>query len=359
MRVRWGLRGKLLASYGLVIAVAVGATGLAARWLWVRHTGELSHQAAMSGTMTIVHFADALDRALLGAGLAAFAVAVLLGLLLSGLISAPLRQMTVAARRLAAGDYEQRVTVRSDDEVGELAAAFNEMAAGLARVEQMRRELVANVAHELRTPLTSIEGYMEALLDGVFPADEATFRRVQREAARLRRLVEDLTELARVESPEFRLERRPVLLDQVVREAVAQFQPRFAEKTVALQAHLPPEPVTVLGDADRLNQVLVNLLANALQFTPEGGQVEVVLQEEDRVARLAVRDTGCGIAPEDLPHIFERFYRGDRSRARTTGGAGIGLTIVKHIVERHGGTISVESQVGEGSTFQVVLPANS
>ena len=359
MRVRWGLRGKLLASYGLVIAVAVGATGLAARWLWVRHTGELSHQAAMSGTMTIVHFADALDRALLGAGLAAFAVAVLLGLLLSGLISAPLRQMTVAARRLAAGDYEQRVTVRSDDEVGELAAAFNEMAAGLAQVEQMRRELVANVAHELRPPLTSIEGYMEALLDGVFPADEATFRRVQREAARLRRLVDDLTALSQLEAADRPLERQAVGLDRLVEETTARLRPQFVEKGVELTVHLPGRPVTTMGDEDRLSQVLVNLLANALQFTSPGGQVEVVLRSEDGTARLAMADTGCGIAPEDLPHIFERFYRGDRSRARTTGGAGIGLTIVKHIVERHGGTVAVQSQVGEGSTFEVVLPANS
>jgi signal transduction histidine kinase len=354
MKVRWSLRTKLLASYGLVIAASVGVTGLAGRWLFARHAAELSHQAAMSG-LTIEHFVTTLDRALLGSTLAALAVAALLGLLLAGLIVKPLREMTAVARRLAAGDYKQRVAVQSQDEVSELAAAFNEMAAGLAATERMRRDLVANVAHELRTPLTSIEGYMEALEDGVFPADPTTYRRIRDEAARLRRLVEDLSALAKAEAPDD-WARAPVRLDRLAAEATKTLRPRFEAEGVMLAADLPADGALILGDADRLRQALDNLLDNALRHTPPGGRVIVRVQPADGFARLTVADTGHGIVPEDLPHIFERFYRGDKSRARTTGGAGIGLTIVKHVVERHGGRIEVESAPGRGSMFTVVLP---
>lgn len=353
-RPSWGLRAKLLVSYGLVIATSVGVTGLAGRWLFARHAAELSHQVAMSG-LTVEHFVRTLDRALLGSALAALALAALLGLLLAGLIIKPLREMTAVARRLAAGDYEQRVAVRSRDEVGDLALAFNEMAAGLAATEQMRRELVANVAHELRTPLTSIEGYLEAFEDGVFPAEASTYRRIRDEAARLRRLVEDLSALARAEAPGA-WARAPVRLDRLATEAVETLRPRLEAEGVRLAADLPADGALILGDADRLRQALDNLLDNALRHTPAGGLVTVRLQTSDGAARLAVADTGPGIAPEDLRHIFERFYRGDKSRARATGGAGIGLTIVKHIVERHSGRIEVESTPGRGSMFTVVLP---
>lgn len=356
MKRGWGIRAKLLLSYGVIILVAVGVVGLAARWLWGRHIVDLTHEAAMGGATT-VHFAAALDRALLGAGLAAFVVAVLLGLLLSQVITAPLREMTAAARRLAGGDYNQRVTLRGRDEVADLAAAFNEMATGLAATEQMRRELVANVAHELRTPLTSIEGYMEALEDGIFPAGPETYRRIHDEAARLRRLVEDLTALARAEAPgEWACD--PVRLDRLALEAVEAFRPRFEAGQVSLTTDLTKNGPVISGDAGRLRQALDNLLDNALRYTPAGGQVTVRLQADNGTARLTVADTGQGIAPADLPHIFERFYRGDKSRVRATGGAGIGLTLVKHIIERHGGRIEVESAPGEGSAFTVTLPFN-
>lgn len=356
MKVRWDLQAKLLASYGLVIAASVSVTGLAGRWLFARHAAELSHQAAMSG-LTVEHFVRTLDGGLLGSALAALALAALLGLLLAGLIVKPLREMAAVARRLAAGDYEQRVAVHSRDEVGELALAFNEMAAGLAATEHMRRDLVANVAHELRTPLTSIEGYMEALEDGVFPADPTTYRRIRDEAARLRRLVEDLTKLAKAEAPGDWARDR-VQLDRLAAQAIEALRPWFEAEGVTLAAELSAEGATICGDADRLRQALDNLLDNALRHTPPGGRVTVRVQFADGCARLTVADTGHGIAPEDLPHIFERFYRGDKSRARATGGAGIGLTLVKHIVERHAGRIEVESRLGVGSAFTIVLPLN-
>jgi histidine kinase len=356
--MRLGIRGKLMAGYGLVILVSIAVVGLGVRWLWARHVVELAHEAMMGGA-SAAHLTAALDQALGGAALAALGIAILLSWLLSHVITAPLHEMTAVARRLAAGDYGQRVTTpRSRDEVGELAAVFNEMASSLARTEQMRRELVANVAHELRTPLTSIEGYMEALEDGVFPATTETFDRVRREAARLRRLVDDLTELSRVEAPE-EWPRTPVQLDRLILDTIATMAPNFQAKGVALEAALPTDGAVVLGDADRLRQVLVNLLDNALCYTPSGGRVDVSLVIEGAAARLTVRDTGCGIAPEDLPHIFERFYRGDKSRTRATGGAGIGLTIARHIVQHHGGTITVSSQPGAWSTFEVILPTNS
>ncbi len=354
MSNRVGLRAKLLASYGLIIIVSVSVTGWTARWFWGRHTAELAHQATMGGT-PVEHFMASLDRALLGAALVALVAAALLGLALSRMIVKPLREMAGVARHLAAGHYEQRVEVRSRDELGDLAGAFNEMAKSLAATDRMRRELVANVAHELRTPLTSIEGFTEALEDGVFPADSSTYRRIRDEAARLHRLVEDLTALARAEAPGDRA-RIPVHLNRLVADAAVTLQPRFEAEGVNLETDLPAEEIVIQGDADHLRQALDNLFDNALRHTPNGGTVRIQLQTDGNWVRLTVADNGEGIPAQDLPHIFERFYRSDRSRARSTGGAGIGLTIVKHIVERYGGSVEVESSLGDGSAFTLVLP---
>jgi signal transduction histidine kinase len=354
MNPRRSIVWKLLAGYGLVIVVAVATLLLVAYPLAADHIRKYGDLAAR-GVTPPAHMHDLL-RSLILAGVGAGAAAAGVAFFLARGISRPIRRMVSATRRIAAGDYRERVTVASRDELGELAQALNEVAAGLERVEGLRRELVANVAHELRTPLAGLEGYLEGLADGVFAPTPETLARMRAETARMKRLVEDLTELSQLESGRWRLERQPVQLAQVAATVETVLGPQFVQKgvelDVAVAAGLPP----VAGDADRLGQVLTNLLANALRFTSAGGRVTVDVRGERDAVCLAVTDTGGGIAPEDLPHIFERFYRADHSRAQATGGSGIGLAIVKHIVEAHGGTVGVESRPGQGSRFEVRLP---
>lgn len=355
MSPRRSIAGKLLASYLLVLVVAVATHLLVAYPLTAGHITEYAHQAGMGAALSD-HLQGNLLRSLLWGGLAAVMVAAGVALLLARGITRPIERMMEATRRIAAGDYRERVTVASRDELGELARALNEMAAGLERVEGLRRELVVNVAHELRTPLTGLEGYLEGLADGIFAPTPETLARMRAETARLRRLVEDLTELSQLESGRWRLERRPVQVAHVAAAVADALRPQFERKGVGLDVTVAEGLRPVPGDADRLGQVLTNLLTNALRFTPPGGQVTVEAWAERDCVRLAVSDTGSGIAPEDLPHVFERFYRADRARAQATGGSGIGLAIVKHIVEAHGGTVVVGSAPGRGSRFEVRLP---
>jgi signal transduction histidine kinase len=355
MNPRRSIAWKLLASYGLVLLVAVATHLLIAYPLAAGHITEYARQAG-TGSALPDHLLESLRGSLLWAGLAAVVVATLFALFLARGITRPVQRMMEATRRMAAGDYRERVAVASSDELGQLAAALNEMAAGLERVEGLRRELVANVAHELRTPLAGLEGYLEGITDGVFEPTPETLARMRAETARLRRLVEDLTALSHLESGQWRLERRPVQLAHVAATVEDALRPQVERQGVRLRVTVDDGLPRVLGDADRLAQVLTNLLSNALRFTPPGGQVTVEGWPERDSVCLAVRDTGSGIAPHDLPHIFERFYRADRARAQATGGSGIGLAIAKHIVEAHGGTVSVQSAPGQGTRFEVRLP---
>ncbi|NIL99089.1 MAG: hypothetical protein GTO62_18805 [Planctomycetales bacterium] len=234
------------------------------------------------------------------------------------------------------------------------------MASRLEQTETLRRELIGDVAHELRTPLTAIKGSMEALIDGVLPATTKTFQQVYQEADRLQRLVHDLAELSRVEAGAYQLNKRPVSIAALVEGALARLKLQFEEKGVLLEVQLPPNLPDVRVDDDRIGQVLLNLLGNALQYTPMGGSVLISADQCDHEVRISVSDTGIGIPAEHLAHIFTRFYRVDKSRSRAGGGSGIGLTIAKHLVEAHGGRIWVESPgAGQGSTFSFTLPLSS
>ena len=355
--MKWwrGLGVKLFGSHLLVALVAIGTAVVLGRWFTTGHVSSLVHTAGSSFTME-EHFLNILNQSLLWAMGGATLLAVGVSALFARYLSRPIDRMRRAAQAIAAGDYSRRVEAKAKDEVGELAKSFNEMASNLEAQERMRRELIANVAHELRTPLTSIQGYMEGLTDGVFTPEPSVFRRVHDEASRLKRMADDLGHLSSLESGLDVGERMPVDLISAIESAMARFQPLFLQKGVKLAAEHAaslPEP---MGDRDQLEQMLNNLLANALQFTPSGGSVSLSAEEQKGGLLITVQDTGCGISKGDLPHIFERFYRVDRSRARTTGGAGIGLTIVKDIVERHGGEVAVASTQGEGSTFRVHLP---
>jgi signal transduction histidine kinase len=298
-----------------------------------------------------------LNRTLLLIAIIAGLGAVLLTLGLSRRIFAPVEALTAAARRMEAGDLSQRVDITSDDEIGDLARAFNAMADGLARLEEVRRNMVTDVAHELRTPLTNIRGYLQALRDGVVAPEGHVIDSLHEEAMLLNHLVDDLQELSLAEAGRLRLERQPVAPADVVDRAVEALRPRAEAEGVALQVDLPEGLPLVDVDPQRIGQVLRNLLDNGLTHTPSGGEISVNARARDRWVEINVQDTGAGIAAEDLPYVFERFYRADRSRSRATGGAGLGLAIAKQLVEAHGGEIEVESEIGRGTRFTFTLPA--
>ena len=296
------------------------------------------------------------DRSLLLGGAVAIAIALLLTFVLSRRLSSPIGVLANAARRLGRGDLSQRVQFQGKGEVGVLAQAFNSMAADLEHAEQLRRNLVADVAHELRTPLSNIQGYLEAIRDRVMKPNAATIRSLNEETAQLSRLVDELQELSLAEAGELKLVYQAEDIAKVVKQAVTSWQPQVAAKEISLSLDLPDNLPLVNIDRQRVNQVLHNLLENAVAHTHKGGTINVAAMTQGDWVEVCVSDTGEGIPAEDLPNIFERFYRVDRSRARATGGSGLGLTIVKRLVEVHGGTIAVQSELGKGSSFSFTLP---
>ena len=308
---------------------------------------------------SVSDLSDSINRYLLWGGLLGVGVAAVVTFLLSRRILSPVESLAQAARALSRGDFSQRVKVNSRDEFGELATAFNAMAEDLERTEQLRRNMVADVAHELRTPLSNIQGHLEAIRDGLLPAEPATFDSIYEEALLLARLVEDLQDLTLADAGQLTLIRQSVDVADIARRAAAAAQPPAEARGLTIETNLPSQPATAEVDPERIGQVLRNLLSNAITHTPEGGRITVELKDEGRELRIGVADTGVGIPPADLPYVFERFYRVDRSRVRATGGAGLGLTIAKRLVEAHCGTISVESEPGKGTQFTFTLPKNA
>lgn len=317
-------------------------------------------------------FLDQINQALLLAGILAGVLSILLGLGLSRGLTAPVARLTAAARRIAGGDLSQRVPETGSAEMAVLGRAFNQMATDLEKAKDLRRNMMADVAHELRNPLSVIQGNLRAILDEVYPLEQAEIAVLYDETRLLSRLVDDLRELALAEAGQLRLERRPVASADVVNRAVEAARAQAVARGVALQADLPENLPLVDVDPQRIEQVLGNLLNNALIHTPSGGEIVVAARAQGSEVEVSVRDTGEGIPAEHLPHVFERFYRADRSRSRATGGTGLGLAIVKQLVEAHGGRIEVESpslrpgsvqatklragQVGQGTVFTFSLP---
>jgi signal transduction histidine kinase len=303
-------------------------------------------------------FLSTVNRSVLAGALIAGLAAVVVTLVLSGRILRPVKRLTEAAQRMEKGDLSARVPVETTDEIGKLGHAFNAMAGSLSQQEELRQNLVSDVAHELRTPLTNLRGYLEAARDGLVAPDAALVDNLYEETMLLSRLVSDLQELAQAEAGQLTLERQPAALAAMVEQAVAMLRPQAEAKGIALEAGLPPDLPAVNVDAGRIGQVLRNLLNNAVAHTPQGGRIAVTARLEGGLVAVSVSDTGAGIATEHLPHVFDRFYRADQSRARQTGGAGLGLAIARQLVAAHGGSIRVESQVGRGSTFTFTLPAD-
>ncbi len=299
----------------------------------------------------------AFNQSLLWSGAAAAAIGVLLVWLLARRILAPVRNLSVAAGRIGQGDLAHRVKAGGRDEIGELGRTFNSMAGRLEQVERQRRNMMSDVAHELRTPLSNIQGYVEAIRDGVLEPTSETLESIHRQVLHLADLVEDLRVLALAEAGDLRLRVEPHSVADVLREAVEPFRPRAGARNVDLSLSVDPALPDAPMDRTRICQVVANLLENAIRHTPEGGAVALsAAPGSPGAVRIAVSDTGEGIPPDDLPSVFGRFYRADPSRARATGGVGLGLTIAKQLVEAHGGTISAHSDPGGGAVFVFELP---
>lgn len=316
-------------------------------------------QGAGYGRTLFENFRASMFESLGYAVTASVIAALLVSWLLSSRIVAPIRTLTDASQHITEGHYDRRVAVNGSDEIAQLAARFNQMATQLENVESMRRQLIGDVTHELRTPLTSIKGYMEGLVDGVLPTTPETFNDIRREADRLSRLVDDLQELSRVEAKAYSLDVRNVAVPHLVQTTIKRLSPQATAKRISLRFNLPTDLPPVQADEDRITQVLVNLAANAIQYTPEGGDVLISAARQADEVHVSVKDTGIGIPAEHLANIFTRFYRVDKSRSRNAGGgSGIGLTIARHLVEAHGGRIWVDSAgEGQGSSFNFSLKA--
>jgi histidine kinase len=366
------LRWKLFISHLIIVLMAyvvllaaanvlasLGWTGFAPLTLGAAaaETGQLQAGLTTEAGELQEQFQSVIQQALLISGFAALAAAVIVSLFVSRRIVEPIQTLSNVSRRLAQGFYRERTSIHADDEISQLAHSVNQLAEALDQTERRRLALLADVTHELRTPLATIGGYMEGLLDGVVSANPATFNLILRETRRLQRLIEDLELLSRVEAGQLPVVARAIDLLPVLEAQLAQFEPLFSSNQVTLQLDAPAQLPQVWADPDRVAQVLINILANAYRYTPAGGTVTVQVTTDDHEVRVAVIDTGIGIAAEHLPHVFERFYRVDKSRARNSGGSGIGLAIARHLIYAQGGEIWAESDgIGKGARFIFTLP---
>ena len=372
--MRWynQLRWKLFISH-LVIVVIADVVLLATSSFLVRlglvhvapltlgaaaaETGPLDPTAIDAQTPLLTQFQTVVQQALFVSGFAALTAAIVVSLFVSRRIVEPLHTLSTVSRRLAEGFYRERTRISSDDEIAQLSQSVNQLADALDQTERHRLALLADVTHELRTPLATIGGYMEGLLDGVIKPSTQTFSLILSETNRLQRLIEDLELLSRVEAGQLPVVARRTDLEAVLAGTVAKFEPIFAANQVTLHLQIEANLPHVWADPDRIDQVLINILANACRYTPANGSVTLRAFYLEHLVTVLVRDTGVGISAEHLPHVFERFYRVDKSRARQSGGNGIGLAIAKHLVYAQGGEIWAASDgQGKGSTFCFTVP---
>lgn len=353
--MRLNLLSKLLAINILLIGFVISALWLAIDYLAAGYFVNLMEKYNISPVASNEMFLGAIHRYLLWSSLAAVLLGLGLSFILTRRVLGPLMGMMNVASGIAGGDYSGRVPIQSRDEIGELAAVFNRMAESLAEIEMLRKRMVIDVAHELRTPLTNIRGYLEALVDGVIPPSPETLQLLHTETLRLTSLVGAVMQLARAEGVKQGLSVTPTSLVELIEQAMEPFAQRFSDGKVRVLTDFEDPAVTVQTDSRRISQVIGNILQNAVQYTPQGGYVRISTEQLPGEIRVTFANSGAELDPADLPFIFERFYRGEKSRSRDRGGAGIGLAIVKELVEAHHGRVGAETSPGE-TRFWFTLP---
>lgn len=355
----------------LIYLANVQMTGQFKEYLVVQHM-EMSQsciQGHMNGgmaTMTVPMgpseetFLTSVHNSLIWVGLAILAGGLAASYVVARSITVPLRNLSHAAEQIAQGNFEQAVPIETKDEVGHLAVIFNRMAEVLATNTNLRRQLLVNIAHELRTPLAVIQGHLEGMMDGVIEPSKEQLSSLHEEAIRLNRLIKELRDLSLAEVRQLALEKVPTDINQLIGRVVAMLGPMADKKNIQIECCLAEDVPDVIVDNDRMNQVFYNILVNAIRYSPMQSEVQVTTSIEEREnwqwLTVSIKDKGPGITAEDIPYVFDHFYRGDKSRDRKSGGSGLGLAIVKQLVEIHGGQVAVISEVGMGSTFEVLLP---
>jgi histidine kinase len=357
------LRWRIIAGHMIVVVVGVLVLVLMSELfiLWATPTILNPDLTPESTTTTTQVVADSFRNAILRAVLVAAVSAIIAGLLTSVFLAReilhPLNQIAFTSRRIAEGRYNERVAIPPSTELATVATNFNEMAETLEQMEKTRIQLISNVMHELRTPLTGLEGYLEGLMDGLFASEPETFAQMSQEVRRLKRLVNDLQALSKVQSGQITLHIEPFNLIPVIDQVVSQLKPQAVAQYLQIEVINSPSEIMVQADRDRTAQVLVNILGNAIRYTPDSGSITISLTTTDYTVKVAVSDNGIGLPAEALPYIFERFYRVDRSRSRASGGSGIGLTISRHLAWAMAGDLTAASDgPDKGSTFTLSLP---
>jgi signal transduction histidine kinase len=344
--------GERVSDAVLEDAIPVEVKGKVVGWLLVE-SGAFRRGLADSA------FLNQLTTTLLLSALGASLLALLLGAVLARTITRPLRELTTATKAVAAGDLDQKVPVRSKDELGELADSFNVMSAELSHAQQLRGQMTADIAHELRTPISIIIGHTDAIDEDVLPPSKETFNIIRDEAGRLERMVEDLRMLSRADAGELHLDKSPIDVQPLLEQVVKSHYHAAARCDIKLATECEPDLAKISVDTDRISMVLGNLLNNAIRYTPEGGIITLSAQSQGGNVEIIVTDNGPGIPEDEITRVFDRFYRIEKSRYRDDGGSGLGLAIAKSIVEQHGGKILVESVVGEGTSFIILLPEHT
>lgn len=345
----------------LLLNVPVLATGMLVIWLAIDYLAAdyfmtLMEKHDVAPTTAHQMFVDSVHRYLIGASVAAMIIAGVVSFLLTRKILGPLTRITGTINAMASGSLTARVTSSSNDELGDLARAFNQMADNIRRLEDLRYNMLIDVAHELRTPLTNISGYLEGIRDGVVEPEEKTLALMQKEVSRLATLVEDVLDLARADAADVDLEKHEIALEDVIKDSIARHEREFMTKSLEVDLRIDDEVDIVRADREKLLWIFANLLENARQYAPAGSRVGISAYRQAGEIKISVSNTSEGIACKDLSLIFERFYRGEKSRSRKEGGAGIGLAIVKKLVEAHGGRVGAERE-NDITTVWFALPA--
>ena len=344
--MRSRLLWKLLGINFLIIGVVIVIVWLSVNYLAAGYFMTLMEKYHISPTSSHEMFVSAIHRYLIWASVGALVLAVTLSFLMMKRILDPLMQMTAITQKIASGNYSASIPVATQDEVGKLAQAFNHMSDSLRRIEELRKTMMIDLAHELRTPLTNISGYLEALTDGVVKPSPETFELLQSETFRLTRLVEDILRLAKADAAAASLNKVKIQLADLLDRIIETFAAPLREKQIKVTRKYFDQEAAVWADRDQLSQIIQNLMENCRQYTPQGGEVTVSIERRPESVRLTFSNPSGDISEQNLPFIFERFFRGEKSRSREHGGAGIGLAIVKELVDAHGGSVEAGLENG-------------